>query len=346
MDDEHQTQSAFKIVFYSDTHLGFDYPIRPRITRRRRGDDFFRNHETVLQYAIDNNANLVLHGGDLFFRSKLPLKIVDMVYDSILNFTNHNIPIVIVPGNHERSRLPDSLLIQNPLVNIFRNPSTYYFEKNGTRLAISGFPNDRDNIKQNYLNIVELIKKKHQTSDFRILMMHQAVEGSTVGSDNFTFTNGDDVVQRKDLESFFDVYLVGHIHRQQILYIKRDARQIPIIFAGSIERTSFAEKDEIKGFYWLEIDQQHILSAKWIPLPARPMVDIVLRNNYLNQNELETHLKMSIKSCYEDSIIRIKCDNSNLLQWLTSSSLNSIIPATMNYQLSGKAFQYYERNSD
>ena len=51
---------AIRIVFFSDTHLGFDYPVRGvRKTRgvrkagerRRRGADFFDNFERVLRYA-------------------------------------------------------------------------------------------------------------------------------------------------------------------------------------------------------------------------------------------------------------------------------------------------------
>ena len=36
----------------SDTHLGLDLPARPRVVRRRRGDDFFRNFELALAPAI------------------------------------------------------------------------------------------------------------------------------------------------------------------------------------------------------------------------------------------------------------------------------------------------------
>ena len=45
-----------KILFFSDTHLGFDYPIRPRIVRRRRGQDFFNNFERVLKYSLENKT--------------------------------------------------------------------------------------------------------------------------------------------------------------------------------------------------------------------------------------------------------------------------------------------------
>ncbi len=40
-----------RILFVSDTHLGFDLPRKPRVKRRRRGPDFFENFERALEPA-------------------------------------------------------------------------------------------------------------------------------------------------------------------------------------------------------------------------------------------------------------------------------------------------------
>ena len=65
-----------KILLLADTHLGFDHPVRPSTSKPRRGEDFFNNFKLVLKYAEQNEIDLVLHGGDFFFRSKVPQKIV------------------------------------------------------------------------------------------------------------------------------------------------------------------------------------------------------------------------------------------------------------------------------
>ena len=59
-----------KILLFADTHLGFDYPIRPRIERRRRGLDFFNNYQTILDTAVTENVDVLLHGGDVFLDLK------------------------------------------------------------------------------------------------------------------------------------------------------------------------------------------------------------------------------------------------------------------------------------
>ena len=46
-----------RVLFLTDTHLGFDYPFRPRIQRRRRGLDFFANYEKALAPALDGKVD-------------------------------------------------------------------------------------------------------------------------------------------------------------------------------------------------------------------------------------------------------------------------------------------------
>ena len=67
-----------RILLLADTHLGFDSPPHPRVTRRRRGPDFFANFERALQPARRGEVDLVVHGGDLFFRSKVPAALVGL----------------------------------------------------------------------------------------------------------------------------------------------------------------------------------------------------------------------------------------------------------------------------
>jgi DNA repair exonuclease SbcCD nuclease subunit len=63
--------------------------------------------------------------------------------------------------------------------------------------------------------------------------------------------------------------LSGHIHRHQVL---RPAGRPPVIYAGSVERTSFAEAPETKGFVVLQLTRSGLDSFEFRPLPARPMV--------------------------------------------------------------------------
>lgn len=56
------------------------------LKEKEGGFDFFRNFEIVLNYAVSEKIDLVIHGGNLFFRNKIPPLIVSKVYSSLLNF--------------------------------------------------------------------------------------------------------------------------------------------------------------------------------------------------------------------------------------------------------------------
>jgi DNA repair exonuclease SbcCD nuclease subunit len=321
-----------KIIFLSDTHLGFDYPIRPKKEKRRRGIDFFNNFDKVLEYAQEVKADLVIHGGDLFFRTLVPPTIIDMVYERIFNFAESGIPIVIVPGNHESSRLPVSLFMQHPLIHYFSNAEAFQFHLKGLDFDIAGFPCVRKEVLSKFPEIVNEITPKLREESIKFLCMHQSIEGAKVGPSDYTFRGGKDVIPIRDLPENYDLILSGHIHRSQILWTQK---QTPIIYPGSIERTAFAEKDETKGFYEININAQKEISYQFRELYARPMLDVVLEKSIYSPSSLKEEINNQIKNFPLDSIIRFKMSHKANLQLLNVKLLDSIIPKTMNYQIAG-----------
>lgn len=332
---------TIKILLFADTHLGFDYPIRPRIERRRRGYDFFSNFDYILQYAIDNKIDIVVHGGDLFFRTKVPGRIVSMVYERLLKFAEQGIPIFIVPGNHESSRLPESLLTQHPNIYIFSKAETYTLNIKGVRVSLSGFPFVRHNIRDKFNSIINKLNDDTTPADIKLLCMHQTVEGAQVGPSNFTFRNGEDVIRIKDLPENFDCILSGHIHRMQILpkNFKNTNRIPPLVYPGSIERTSFAEKDEEKGFFKINFcndgEVWNLDKLEFVKLPARPMVDLNFYCDSLNGSTIKVKLKSLLLKIDRNAIVRINCSNENIKKFLTSKLLRDISPKSMNVNLKG-----------
>ncbi|MDP6604947.1 MAG: metallophosphoesterase [Dehalococcoidia bacterium] len=93
----------------ADTHLGFDDAVKPRVRRRRHGPDFFDNYQRVLDHAARTRPDLVVHGGDFFAHGRVPRPIVDRAYTALAALAQSGVPVFVVPGNHERSRLPYSL---------------------------------------------------------------------------------------------------------------------------------------------------------------------------------------------------------------------------------------------
>jgi len=333
--------SVIRILFIADTHLGFDYTFNPRIERRRRGDDFFRNYEIALKPALDGQVDVVVHGGDLLYRSKVPPKLVWMAFQPLLKIADSGIPIYLVPGNHERSAIPHELLGAHSNIHIFREPQTFLYEKNNTRIAFSGFPSDRDRIRDNFKELLSQTSWQRTDADFRFLCLHQAIEGAQVGVQNYTFRNTPDVIIGNELPSEFTAILTGHIHRAQILTrdLKKQPLPCPVYYPGSIERTDYAEMNEKKGYFIIEVrkNTEQKLSHQFYELPARPMFRIQAPDSITSDEEMEDFIRKSISSLPKDAVIKIRIpDNLQTGDFpcLHSASMRNIVPETMNYDLS------------
>src|SRR5215831_18423782 len=241
--------SDMRVLFVSDTHLGFDLPSRPRVARRRRGDDFFENFERALEPAQIREVDVVVHGGDLLYRSRVPAWLAEAALAPLKDLAESGVPVLLVPGNHERSRMPFPLLALHEHLHVFDRPRTIVLEARGVRVAFMGLPYTH-NIRRQFPKILAALNRDELSADVRVLCLHQCVEGATCGPGNFTFRFGGDVIRTADLPRNVAVTLSGHIHRHQVLH---PAGLHPILYSGSIERTSFAEAQETKGFVVLEL---------------------------------------------------------------------------------------------
>jgi DNA repair exonuclease SbcCD nuclease subunit len=338
--------SAFRLLFFADTHLGFDQPVRPRVKRRRRGPDFLANFRRVLAAAVDQRVDLVLHGGDLFFRSKVPEAIVDQIYGELIAFADHGNPLVIVPGNHERSRLPTSLFLRHPNIHVFDTPTTFRFDLAGARVALAGFPCVRKNVRTDFRQLVAATGWNDAPADIRMLCLHQIVEGATVGPSGYTFRNGHDVIRQRDLPRSCDAVLAGHVHRHQVLEVKRDEkRPLPVIYPGSTERTSFAEAEETKGYSRLVFgrssDDGWVLArSDFVPLPTRPMVTVDLPDR-LAPAGIAGFLVEVAREVPPNAILRFTCSEAvspATRRALGSRRLADCLPPGMNFQFGAGFF--------
>jgi len=334
-----------KLLFLADSHLGFDFPFRPRIERRRRGEDFFKNFDLALEPARKGEVHAVIHGGDLLFRSKVPAKLVDMAMQPLKEIADQGVKIFLVPGNHERSRIPFGLLSIHPNIKIFRNPATFILQGDQFKLALAGFPYYRNNVRGHF---PELLRETgwyeaKKDCDASILCVHHCFEGATVGPKNYMFRYNDDVIQTSDVPKDFIAVCTGHVHRFQVLTkdLKGHPLTSPILYPGSIERTSFAEKYEKKGYLRLKIQssnsgEEPVFQWKFQDLPSRPMINVQVTAKNLSPHELRDRIEKTLKNCDPDGIVRIQIQdrvNEDALSVLTAPSLRSLAPPEMNVSL-------------
>jgi exonuclease SbcD len=328
-----------RILFLSDTHLGFDHPYRPRIRRRRRGPDFFHNFERALEPAFRRQVDCVVHGGDILYRSRVPPELVHLAFDPLKKIADSGLPVFIVPGNHERSAIPFTLLAKHPRIFLFDRPRTFRLRRDGFTLSLAGFPSVRNGVRHAFPVLLDETGWRRVNADTHILCLHQAIEGAVVGPSNYVFRYDKDTIRASDIPENLAAVLSGHIHRHQVL--KRDLRgrpfPAPVFYPGSIERTSFAEKDEKKGYLILALSTDgprkgRLTNWRFHDLPTRPMLEVELDARRM-RSDFEGSLRNALEELHSHSVVKLKIKGRLTrpqLQILSAPSIRSIAPPTMN----------------
>ncbi len=331
-----------RVLLLADTHLGFDQPTSPRVRRRRRGADFLANYERALAPAHEGAVDLVVHGGDVFHHPRVPHTLVYQAFEPLKRIADSGIPVFVVPGNHERSRIPSRRFAVHPGVNIFDAPRTVLVGKSGLRIAVSGFPYQRSGVRARFAELVKASGHGSLEADVALLCVHHCFEGATVGPADYTFRSAPDVVRAADVPNSVAAVLTGHVHRRQVLTTDLSGRRLraPVLYPGSVERTAFAEMGEPKGYMLLDVEPHRgggrLTGWTFEELPARPMVERELNAEGLDQASLEHSLRQLVRSVPADAVLRVKLSGrvrESARPVLAASSVRGWAPETVNLQI-------------
>jgi exonuclease SbcD len=336
---------AIRILLVADTHLGLDLPLRPRVERRRRGHDFFANFQRALRPALRGEVDLVVHGGDLFDRSRIPPALAELALAPLVRVAEAGIPVYLVPGNHERSRIPLHLWSAHPNLHIFDRPRTFVYAGRQGSLALTGFPFAR-RVRDCFSDLLQQGRQAAPPADAALLCLHQTVEGARVGPSGYTFRAGPDVIPRRALPPGYCAVLCGHIHRRQLLTHALG----PVVYPGSVERASFAERAEEKGYAIVTVNfaaSPPAVRVSFQPLPARPMVTLVLEPPAAGRDALLELLASRLRELDPESVVRIRFRGpaAAALQSLSAACLRDLAPPTMNVELAPPPSSRHPRQS-
>ncbi len=330
--------ASVRVLFLSDTHLGFDTPRCARIARRRRGVEFTESLERAFDIAVRARVDLIVHGGDLFYRSRVPIGLAAGVIDR-LGAVARRVPIIIVPGNHERSAMPYPLLWNRPGVHVCDHPRTIRLTIRGQAVAVGGFPYSRLDLRRHFGRLVRATGALDIPADVRLLCMHQLIEGAAVGLHGYRFGNAPDVVPAASLPAGFAAVLAGHLHRGQVLRSDRRGRPLaaPVCFAGSTQRTSFAERGETKGVLTLRFvrgagNGGRLDEVRMHPLHSRPMHIVSMPVDRDGSPAIE-RLRRRLRELEPDSIVQVRgprsADGLNGA-WPSAATLRALAGPRMN----------------
>ncbi len=330
-------QEIIRVLLLADTHLGFDLPRHPRSNRRLRGPDFFDCTRAALSPALRGDADLVIHGGDLLYRSKVRAGLVQAALEPLLEVADTGVPVLLVPGNHERGAIPFPLLTGHPHLHILHHTRTQVLKVDKYTIALGGWPYHRE-AGLRFRKLLAESTLCDTQADLRLLCVHQAFAGARV--EGFRFRADAQTIDARQLPTGIAAVLSGHIHRWQVLEEAPDGSRLaaPLIYPGSVERCSHAEEEEEKLALLLHFlpDAQggRLQQITPVPLPARPMLSITLPTDF----DRDTLIKL-LAPLPENSVLRLRVTASpaaEQLKLLSSSYLRELAPY-MNISLSGLA---------
>ncbi len=295
-----------RFVHTADTHLGFEITATPKSDprgRKNRADSILRNFLAVVQHAIDIKADLFIHSGDLFNKHYLPRDLLDELIGPIRTLHGLGIPALILPGNHERSEFPFDLFHGLKNVFVFERPKCLSLRLDDYSVGVAGFPFIRNDSRRTFLRALEETEYRDLRCDLKFLMTHQAFDQAIAGP--FMFRLGrSDTVAREALPLDLDYVAAGHVHLHQVLDhpLKPGMK---IVYPGSVQRMSFAEREEEKGFVEGELADGKI-HTRFIRLPAHDMEIVEIEAAGLTAGECEKEILAQTWRFREDLVIRFK----------------------------------------
>jgi DNA repair exonuclease SbcCD nuclease subunit len=252
-----------KFLHVGDTHIGRVYK------DEQRNADVRAAFVQVVDYAIKENVDMVVHSGDLFNEGIPALSDLLFVTDQLKRLKDSGIRIFIVPGSHDVGMGESDSIIElfdrNGLLTNLN--STRYIEEQDGKVILSG-----ELYRNVFLTGVRGKRSRVEDEIFKRLSIVRP-DGAWVYVFVFHHTISDLGLQFKDLDTSslplgFDYYAAGHWHgnKDNIPYGKG-----VIQYPGSLE---YCDESEIvsnpnRGFYVVNYDANGINAIERVIIKTR-----------------------------------------------------------------------------
>ena len=253
-----------RILFTADTHLGFSaYNKISPSGQNQRQEDVFNAFGELVDDAIRCKVDAVIICGDLFHSLKPSMRTLAFCMGKISLLQNADIKVLIIGGNHDT---PKSTGISSPLeaLAFFDNvqialDKTVVGDIGNCRFVMVPYIANRDNLLSALKEASDMTSKERAN----ILMVHLAYgKFQTMQYDEVCLMPEEmDKIKRN-----FDFVAMGHYHGS---YLGKD-----IGYSGSLERLTFNEVNDKKGYYIINTDGNGISGIDFVERKAREMLDL------------------------------------------------------------------------
>ncbi len=293
-----------KILHTADIHIGYKTHgvIDPKTGLHSRLGDFERCFRYMVDHAIKENVDLILFCGDAY-RDMNPSQTDQRIFArSLKPLLDRDIPIVMIVGNHDHpytfgkvnSMEIFSLFSDN--IHLFTTCESRDIMTKSGPVRVIGLPwpmihelrtkeefaalakeKQHEKVHEIYSGFVmaEAERLRKEPVSYPVVVaghLHVETAVMTEGSERVTLVTRDPVFTLSMLKQpEFDYVALGHIHKYQEL---NKERKPPVVYSGSIERISFAEAVQKKGFVMIDISKKKEVAFRHVLTPSRKMIQL------------------------------------------------------------------------
>ncbi|ANV85184.1 exonuclease sbcCD subunit D [Picosynechococcus sp. PCC 7003] len=320
----------FRILHFADIHMGSGFShgrVNPETGLNSRLEDFEQTLGLCIDRAIADPVDLVIFAGDAFPDATPAPYIHEAFAGQFRRLVAHNIPAVLVVGNHDQYsqgnggaslNIYRTLAVPGFIVGDRLTTHTLELPKGPLQIITLPWLNQatlltRQQTEGKTLNEIHqiLLQKLEPILEAEIrrlnpeipaiLVGHLMADRANLGAERFLAVGkGFNIPVAFLNRSELDYVALGHVHRHQNLNPSNDP---PIIYPGSIERVDFSEEKEAKGYVLINLRKGQV-DWEFVPLPARAFRTIKI--DVSDTDEPETEILSEIaKSSITDTVVRL-----------------------------------------
>jgi len=347
-----------KIIHFADLHLGVENygKIDPETGLSSRLGDFLSALDQLVDYSLENKADLVLFCGDAY-KTREPSQTQQREFARRINrLASSNIPVFLLAGNHDMpnaswrattTEIYHTLAVKNIYVSS-NKPDTYNIPTASGTVQVVAVPwlrrstllnrEDYKNLTLEQVNermqeaLTQVISEKAAALDPSlpaVLAAHLWVTGAKVGSESMMTIGQEPAVLLSNIAlPDFDYVALGHIHKHQVL-----RENPPVVYSGSLERVDFGEENDDKGFYVVDIvpdatTGKRRVSYDFHPVNARRFltIDVVPAADDLDPTATVVKAINQQTTGVRDAVVRLKINlPSSLEGQLRNNEINDAL---------------------
>ncbi len=268
-----------RVIHTGDTHLGYRQYHSPE-----RRQDFLAAFETVIDDAVSEDVDAVIHAGDLFHDRQPSLVDVHGAIEILRTLRDAHIPFLAIVGNHERTRDQQWLDL---------------FETLGLATRLGHTPVELGDTALYGLDYVPRSKRESLDYDFEPTDAEHAALVAHGLFEPFAYADWDTETVLSESNIDFDAMLLGDNHEPD----QAEVGDTWVTYCGSTERTGADERTP-RGYNVVEFGEQVSIRRRGLDTREFVFLDVTL-----SSGEGSEHVRERVREVdVEDAVVIIGID--------------------------------------